>query len=385
MDVKKIILFIIILLVASCVRVGNKTEERLYSSEKFLINCEVENEYGIINCGQVPLTLSEKNQSKFKRICNVNYSGFNNDDLSCLEKYKNNPVEAYILGRLMFDGDYVSKNINNGISLIDFSASKGYPEALNFLSKYYQTKGDLLKSTYFIEQSAAFENPLAIYSLGYRYSRGIGVYPNKIKAIELLQKSKIYMPSAYHELALISLKDGNVSKFLELSNQARQKKYWYANIDIALLYLGQINNFENYKDVGKAELYINEIVDRNISVGYFLKAQLLVEINPKNNNEICENYRLAYDKGLGLAGVSLGAEYLTGKHCDKNYPKAFTIFSNLVNSSNDEIKILSSTNLAYMYLNGLGVKKDISKARQLYTYSAEKGYQPAADMLKKVE
>ena len=59
-----------------------------------------------------------------------------------------------------------------------------------------------------------------------------------------------------------------------------------------------------------------------------------------------------------LAGINLSSEYLLGNNCSKNYESALKIFRNIFLNTIGETKIMSATNLGYMYLNGLGVPVD---------------------------
>ncbi len=56
----------------------------------------------------------------------------------------------------------------------------------------------------------------------------------------------------------------------------------------------------------------------------------------------------------------------------------------LFNSTDKDIKVVSASNIGYMYLNGLGVPKNKIKAKEFLEIAANGGYEPAKDMLKEL-
>lgn len=349
------------------------------------IPCEVQNEYGAVGCGSVPLSINEEINKKFKYECSLENKGIDDNYINCLRKHKNKPMEAFKLGNIEFYGNHVNQNIQNGMDLIEFSSNQKYPEAMVWLAKFYDSLGETDKSFLLIKEAAELENPLAMYSLGFRYSKGLGVNRNKELAIKWLSLSKDYVPAAYSEIATIYLEDGYVDKFIEYNNKALYEKYWFANVELAILYLGGIPGYESYRDLTKSKKCAQELIDKKIPVGYFINAQILeIESNKLPNSKICELYKQAYDKRFMLAGINLSNEYLSGVNCSINYEEAIKIFKNIFINTTGETKIMSATNLGYMYLNGLGVTRDKTKARMYLEYASNLGFQPAKDMLEKL-
>lgn len=373
---KKIAILIISIGISACA--NSNTEQK-----GLTMSCEVQNEYGAVGCGVVPLSINKEISKKFKEECQLDDKSINDNYINCLRKYKDQPLEAFKLGNIEF---YENQNIENGLDLIKFSSNQKYPEAMIWLAKFYDSLGETDKSFRLIKEAAELENPLAIYSLGFRYSKGIGVDADKVLALKWLEVSKGYVPAAYSEMASIYLSDGDVNKFIEYNNKALDGKYWFANVDLAILYLGGIPGYEGYKDLDVAKKYAQELINKKISVGYFISSQILeIESNKLPNSKICEFYKQAYDGGFMLAGINLASEYISGSNCPKNYKGALKIFQDVFLNTTGETKKMSATNLGYIYLNGLGVSRDLNKSKEYLQYAANFGYQPAIDMLDKIQ
>lgn len=348
--------------------------------------CEVQNEYGSIGCGIVPLSINKEISKKFNDECSSENKKIDENYVNCLRDYKAKPLEAFKLGNIEFYGNHVNQNIKNGLDLIKFSADQKYPEAMVWLAKFYDSLGETDKSFKLIKEAAELENPLAMYSLGFRYSKGIGVNADKKTAFKWLNESKEYVPAAYSEMATIYLNDGNVNKFIEYNNKALDGKYWFSNVDLAILYLGSVPGYEKYRDLEKSKFYAKDLINKKIPVGYFINAQILeIESNKIPNLEICKLYNQAYNGGFMLAGINLSSEYLSGKNCPKNYESALIIFNNIFLNTSGETKIMSATNLGYMYLNGVGVPVDLNKSKEYLQYASNLGYQPATEMLNQIQ
>lgn len=373
---RKVGVILVVLSAAACAS-PNKESDKGIS-----IPCEVQNEYGAIGCGTVPLSLKEDVSQKFKEVCPIDLESNPDRTLACLNENKDNPVEAYRLGNLEFYGHHVEQNIQNGLELIQFSVGNNYPEAMLWLAKFYEAKKEYNKSLTLIKDAAELGNPLAMYSLGFRYSKGIGVEKDQKLAFKWLNMSKDYVSASYTEMATIYLNNGDVDKFIEYNKKARNKKYWFADVELAALSLGHISGYENYQDLNEAEKYAQELIDHKVAVGYFIKAQILsLRANDKPNVEICILYNKAFDGGYHSAGINLGVEYLNGHNCDADFSKALSVFNNLYENSIGDVKVLAAVNLGTIYLNGLGVTRDLNKSKEYLQYAANLGYQPAIDML----
>lgn len=254
------------------------------------------------------------------------------------------------------------------------------------LQKKLEAEGNIISATNLIKEAANLGNPLAIHSLGARYSRGIGTDRNLDQALLLLNQSKEFIPASFSEIALIELQRGDIDGFINNNNIAIDKKYWFAYADLAVLYLGEMPNLESYRDLEKVSFFSNKLIEHNVAVGYALRARVLQYKSEEfANPEICDLYKLSFEKGYLSAGLSVGAEYLLGNNCSKNYKLALNIFNSLYSQQVKEIKVMAASNLGYIYLNGLGVNRDLNKSKEYLQYASNLGYQPATELLSKIQ
>lgn len=348
-------------------------------------SCEIKNDYGLIGCGQIPISVKKEINAKFLPYCDINFEKFRQSDKSCLEKNKSRVADAYTLGNLIYYGEYFVKNESEGLELINFAAKNKYPQAILWLSKKYESEGELEISTQLLQEAATLGSPLAMHSLGFRLHRGIGLDRNDDKALSLFDQSKKFIPASYSEIAGINFSMGNIQAYIDNNHIAFEKGYLFALADLGFFYLGEIKNTEMYRDLDKVDDFSSKLIGYDIAVGYALRAKLLqLRYVGERNNEICKLYKISYEKGYLDAGLGLGAEYLTGANCEKNYEDALNIFVNLFESKNIEMKKLAASNLGYIYINGLGIPANVEKAKQYLEYSANLGFQPAIDMLNNI-
>ena len=86
--------------------------------------------------------------------------------------------------------------------------------------------------------------------------------------------------------------------------------------------------------------------------------------------------------GLGLVSAIYGSSLTDGKQQfeKKEYKKAFNTFLKTAQDG-----MVAKYNMAIMYQNGLGVKRDLQKAIDFYKLSATDGYKPAKEALKTIQ
>lgn len=377
--------FAFVFLLSSCTNSKINTIDEKNSNIIF-VPCEIANEYGNIGCGQIPISVNNEVNSKLTPHCQIDFKNFNDSSKSCLEKNSKSPADAYLLGNLKYYGEFFDKNEIEGLKYIEYAADQKNPQAKFWIAKKMETEGNINFATNLIKEAANLGNPLAIHSLGARYSRGIGVDRNLDQALLLLNQSKEFIPASFSEIALIELQRGDIDGFINNNNIAIDKKYWFAYADLAVLYLGEMPNLESYRDLEKVSYFSNKLIEHNVAVGYALKARVLqYKSEGFANPEICDLYKLSFDKGYLSAGLSVGAEYLLGNNCSKNYKLALNIFNSLYSQQDKEIKIMAASNLGYIYLNGLGVNRDLNKLKEYLQYASNLGYQPATEMLSKIQ
>lgn len=362
--------------------INSNTESK--KLEVIQVPCEIYNENGIIGCGKIPISLKEEVNKLLSPHCNSNFDNFNAATKRCLEENKKRVSDAYFLGNFTYYGKHFIKNEDTGLKLIKFSADNQNPEANLWLSEYYAKNDNIQQSIKYLKIASDLGSPLAMHNLGARYSRGLGVEKNIEKSLLLLNQSKKYIAASYSEIALIDLINGDVDSFVKNNNIAAENKYWFALADLAVLYLGEMPGFEDYLDLEKADELANKLISHDVITGDFIKARVLKYKSDKNP-EVCKLYKKSFENGYLPAGINLGAEYLKGNYCEKDYHQALNINLVLFKVGNNDIKIVSASNLGFIYLNGLGVPKDIVRSKMYLKYAVEYGYQPAQDMLKNLK
>ena len=303
--------------------INSNTESNRFDVIK--VPCEISNANGVIGCGKVPISINDEVNKKLYPNCNIDFNNFNENEKKCLEENYTRPADAYILGNLKYYWKYFNKNESEGFKLIKFSADNNNPEANAWLGDYYSRKGEIQESIKYMKIAADLGSPLGMHNLGARYIRGIGVEQNSEKALLLLNQSKEFIPASYSEIALLDLQKGNVDGFIDNNNIAVEKKYWFALVDLASLYLGEMPNFEEYRDLKKADLLADKLIEHDVIVGDFVKAKVMYYQNVMTP-EIFELYKKSFENGYMPAGINLGAEYLSGGNCAKNYRQALDIF-----------------------------------------------------------
>lgn len=103
----------------------------------------------------------------------------------------------------------------------------------------------------------------------------------------------------------------------------------------------------------------------------------------KDLSKAREFYQKAVDQGLVKAFTGLAIMYFTGEGVERDYEKAFELFSKAVDTENPESEALYL--LGFMYENEFGVQRDYDKAKGYYQQALKGSYLRAADGLKRVE
>ena len=150
-------------------------------------------------------------------------------------------------------------------------------------------------------------------------------------------------------------------------------------------------------DVGNA--YLNGIgVDRNYPKAFFWFSKAAEQGYPKAFNSVAlchehgygveqdhkkaeEYYRKAIESGDLDAHCNLGLLYANNESPLANPEEAIR----LLNVASRDNHPYATYSLGFAYLHGLGVERDLARAKTLFTKAVGLGSQPAADALKKLE
>uniref|UniRef100_U9STP2 HCP-like protein n=1 Tax=Rhizophagus irregularis (strain DAOM 181602 / DAOM 197198 / MUCL 43194) TaxID=747089 RepID=U9STP2_RHIID len=192
-----------------------------------------------------------------------------------------------------------------------------------------------------------------------------------------------------------------VDEIVELSDKAGVE---YEELERLCIY-----NYLNNHNMTSQEIYIWLLNNQNHSNSIVLLGDfnyLGIEINI-DKKKAFELYQIAANSGNIIAQYNLGCCYIHGNGVYKDDDKAFELFKKLaereysngirIGTDIDKQKAFelyqesanfgnssAQYNLALMYENGEGIKKDINQATYWYNKSAEQGDQGAQNKLNKL-
>jgi hypothetical protein len=112
----------------------------------------------------------------------------------------------------------------------------------------------------------------------------------------------------------------------------------------------------------------------------------------------CDRLGFMYSNGLGVAKDNARAIELETKACDGNNPYGCNNLGFIEQTNKDYVSAATHltlacagsnpngcASLAFQYEGGLGVPKDLSKAKQLYNRGCKLGYQWACEQFKRLQ
>ena len=136
---------------------------------------------------------------------------------------------------------------------------------------------------------------------------------------------------------------------------------------------------ENYLDeqeYGKAIRYFLNAAKRGnpeaqYNLGYCYKMGWGVT---RNDAKMIQWYEKAADAGYKASWLELGVCYMMGNGVDKDYDKAMNSFLRVANESSGDTVAAACHNMAWLYINGLGVKQNVEMSLALYEKAANLGF-----------
>lgn len=161
-----------------------------------------------------------------------------------LSSAENNPKAQFLLG-LIYKND--KKDYVQSIKFFELSARQGNINALYELGKYYFEMCDYKKSSIYFYNAYKKRNINASYYLGLMYKNGLGIDPDLDKAIEYFtqnatNKQEKYM--YYNKDCFLSFEEKHIINHF----------YYISNTNLALIYLFEKNNREEFKKcIGRAK------------------------------------------------------------------------------------------------------------------------------------
>lgn len=293
------------------------------------------------------------------------------------------------LGRRLYEGDGVEKNVDDGLAAIRRAADAGNTDAQNRLGSLYcgelptlafalgtgadgkptvgletsttstrcfadeQIEPDPAKAVEFFRQAAARGNVKARLNLALCFLSGVGVEKDAAKAVEILQK------------------------LVDSKNFAAEEPEKAANA-LTLLAACRANGLGVEKDEAKAFEYLRRAAELS-DEGRFILAQcylngFFVERDAAKGIEILRKLAEAGDAG---AQSVLPVVYLTGFGVERDETKALEYLRKAVEAGNAN----AAYSFGLVYWNGLGVEQDAAKAVEYFLQAAEAGNADAQRVL----
>lgn len=294
---------------------------------------------------------------------NIFYEYYNGKYLKALEKlskFENNEKGLFYYGKMYLNGYGVERNQNKAIQLISFSAEKGYLPAQMFLGKYYfQKQNDPKKAFYWFEKAADKNNVAAQMFCAAAYLYGYGTKKSSRKTRKyIIKAAKNGNPIAQYTLAIYFLnsrykKDRKLG-WLWLMKSVEQKNP-KAQYKLGKMYL--LGEYVS-KDQTKALKWLTKAANNDIIPAIYLLGEYYQNLG--NLTEAFKWYQKAAKKNYSDAQLQLGKIYLSS---DKNFhdeKKGFLLILRAAEQDN----VSAYKQLAKMYENGIGVKKNIGLAKQ---------------------
>lgn len=296
-----------------------------------------------------------------------------------------------------------------------FNSKKFYSklaEGMEFYQKgtYAFQEQNFEKAKEYFTKAIELGNLTAVNNLAVMYTEGIGVPKDLKKAIELYEYGVSQEdPNSYYNLARIYQLNGDYEKALELLEKTVDKGPHYASSHVSLgwLVLELKNNIDEAKklyqmaiDAGNetaftymGDLYLHYLREDETAKEYYIKAAEKDEkraltilgtmsIAEGDIHKGIEALEAAVELNYTPAMNQLGVLYVNGYKdlIEKDYEKAKEKFQLSMNYGDPT----GHLNMAFLYLNGLGVEKDEDKAIELLTESSQKGCEEAREVLEKI-
>lgn len=266
------------------------------------------------------------------------------------------------------------------------------------------------KAKEYFTKAVELGNLTAVNNLAVMYTEGIGVPKDIKKAIELYEHGiNSQDPNSYYNLARIYQIQGEYEKALELLEKTVDKGHSYASSHVSLgwLVLELKNDVEGAKklyqmgiDAGNetaftymGDLYLHHLRDEEIAKRYYEEAAskdekraltilATMSIAEGDVNKGIEALEAAKELNYTPAMNQLGVLYVNGYKdlIQVDYEKAKENFQTSINFGDP----IGHLNMAFLYLNGLGVEKDENIAVEHLQQSYQKGGDEAKEILQKM-
>ena len=295
------------------------------------------------------------------------------------EKIINNPVATddekatsyYNIGIGYHFGNGVEQNTDEAFDYFSLSADLKFPWAYYALYTYYYTGTKVVQNyeTAFdlCKKAALNDVPEAFLALGNLYRLGKGVEQNYSEAINWFKKAeKANLPEAFHDLGNMYFNGLGTKKDYDLAYEYYQKAA-DRNIPNAYYALGicYSNGFSVEKNLLKSFNCYLKAADEGVPEAIHNAATFYFDgdVVEKDINKAFEYLEKSYQCGIEESLI------LLARCCIelKNYTQAKELFEKATKSENPTIRSQGNCGLALIYLEGLGVEKNLNRAAKYFS------------------
>lgn len=232
---------------------------------------------------------------------------------------QNNYDASFLLGKIYYEGKYVTQNIDTAIKYLELVVEKNYPNAKYLLGKIYledNARRDIAKSIKLLESSAFFDNPFVEFLLFEFYNDGRFISKDSEKAFFYLNKSikKEYHKALYHYGLICCNKYSpiyNIKKAKLSFKKAAILGDYDALYQLGLLYYAEIDNKNKIEKLFSSLEFCAE--QNNPNACYYLGMIYYNKDNKKNVSRDSKKSIKYFEQALKLnhpnASTLLGVIY----------------------------------------------------------------------------
>jgi len=253
-------------------------------------------------------------------------------------------VSQNFLGATLLKGEIIDKNEEEAIRWYKLAAEQGNMYAQSNLSGYYYEKEDFEEAFKYALESAKQGYTEAETSVGDMYAKGEGIKPDTVQAMYWYQKAAEQGGDPYGQGKL-----GFIYYYGRTGIPVDYKKalFWFTKS-------ASQNNVVGLRGLASAYEYGKGVKQDRKKALQLLVEEQKIEVSKK----IINGTKLF----IAILAQDLGNEYFQ----KKDYKAALGFFQKAAENGNKN----GYHNLAHMYRNGFGVKKDIWQAIDFYERSS---------------
>lgn len=315
--------------------------------------------------------------SKACEAINVSIDGcagnqYYNNDVNTVTRVDENEMTTIVMNR----------QNDNGEQIKEFKADEQTMAAIEQQYRYgmvYYNKRSYNNSLRIFAELAQYNFPPAYRYLAMQYKHGLGMGKNERLAAEYMEKAAVLGDSVAQYEYAVMLRDGYATakddkQYLHWISEAANRNEPRALAEFGTIYY---NGVLVEKNVEKSiELYRMSAL-YGCAEGLYLYAMVLDELGRECNEPQLGN-RMDCIKNSANKGY-IDAQIYMMRHEDsqQNYETAYMWAKKLSMNGNS----IGTTYMADCYLNGNGVKRNKSLARDLYKQAADEGSEEAARKL----